>query len=160
MTRTLLLVEDDRDDEALILRALRKSDLEAHVVVAHDGIAALDYLHGGPGASLPQVVLLDLNLPRLGGLEVLRRIRADPRTRVLPVVVLTSSREERDISRSYALGATSYVRKPISSELFADAIRQVGSYWLELNELDHSSAAPTSGIPDVPPRDEGGGGPS
>ena len=138
MPGVLLLVEDNADDEELILRALRKSDLNPRVVVAHDGLAALDYLHdAGPlevDPDSPSFVLLDLNLPKLSGLEVLRRIRADERTRRLPVVILTSSREERDISSSYELGASSYVRKPISSERFADVIRQVGAYWLRVNE--------------------------
>lgn len=134
----LLLVEDNRDDETLILRALRKSDVEARVVVAHDGLEALDYLLGcavPEGASeMPTFVLLDLNLPKLSGLEVLRRIRADARMKRLPVVILTSSREERDISSCYDQGASSYVRKPIGSESFGDVIRQIGVYWTKVNE--------------------------
>jgi two-component system response regulator len=134
---SLLLVEDNRDDEALILRALRKGGLDAHVTVAHDGVEALALLQKSAGAgidALPCFVLLDLNLPKLSGLDVLRAIRGDPRTRLLPVVVLTSSREERDVRDSYDLGASSYVRKPIGFEPFADAIRMVGTYWLRLNE--------------------------
>ena len=135
----LLIIEDNPDDEALILRALRRSDLAVQTIVAHDGIEALELLAAdvetpGQGA-LPDFVLLDLNLPKLSGLEVLRRIRADARLRRLPVVILTSSREERDVARSYDLGASSFVRKPIASELFAETVRQVGAYWLRLNEV-------------------------
>jgi CheY-like chemotaxis protein len=134
----LLLVEDNRDDEALILRALRKSAIPVQVVVAHDGVEALEYLkesaQNSGGHALPVFVLLDLNLPKLNGFEVLQRIRADERTRRLPVVILTSSREERDIAESYDLGASSYVRKPIGFERFAEVIREVGLYWLQINE--------------------------
>jgi two-component system response regulator len=138
--RLLLLVEDNRDDEALVLRALRKGELSPRVVVAHDGVEALKYLLPSSAAEeriapLPHLVLLDMNLPRMSGLEVLRRLRADERTRRLPVVMLTSSREERDVAQSYDLGATSYVRKPIGSEEFAEVIRQVALYWLSLNEV-------------------------
>jgi two-component system response regulator len=145
--RTILLVEDNPDDELLTLRALRKANVANRVVLARDGAEALDYLfragaHAGRDtADLPQVVLLDLKLPKLDGLEVLRRIRADARTRLLPVVILTSSNEERDRLEGYALGANSYVRKPVDFAEFADAVRQLGLYWLVLNQ--------------PPPRDRG-----
>jgi two-component system response regulator len=138
MPKRLLLIEDNADDEALILRALRKSDLAPRVQVARDGLEALawlDQLRAHPGGrAWPDVVLLDLNLPKVSGLEVLRQIRADEETRRLPVVVLTSSRDERDVAASYELGASSYVHKPISSEGFTEAIRLLGTYWLSLNE--------------------------
>ena len=138
--RVILLVEDNPDDEALTLRALRKNNMLNEVVVARDGVEALDYLYGTgahagrDSSQLPQVVLLDLNLPRLGGLEVLRRIRSEPTTQVLPVVVLTSSKEERDLVESYRLGANSYVHKPVDFVEFVEAARQLGLYWLVLNE--------------------------
>jgi len=138
--KIILLVEDDPDDEALTLRALKKNNIANQVVVAHDGAEALDYLlgsgmHAGRDLSvMPQVVLLDLKLPRIDGLEVLRRIRADERLRLLPVVVLTSSDEEKDIIESYNLGANSYVRKPVGFVEFVEAIRQLGLYWLVLNK--------------------------
>jgi CheY-like chemotaxis protein len=138
--RMILLVEDDPDDEALTLRALRAAHVGDEVVVVRDGVEALDYLfgtgrHAGRDVSLqPRVVLLDLKLPRLDGLEVLRRIRADERTRLLPVVILTSSAEDRDRVESYRLGANSYVRKPVDFGRFAEAIRQLGLYWLRLNQ--------------------------
>jgi len=138
--KVILLVEDNADDEALTLRALKKNNIRNDVVVAHDGVEALDFLLGtGASAghqahSLPQLVLLDLKLPRVDGLEVLRRLRADPRTRLLPVVILTSSKEERDLVNSYSLGANSYVRKPVDFGEFTEAIRQLGLYWLILNE--------------------------
>jgi two-component system response regulator len=135
----ILLVEDNPDDEALTLRALRKSNVVNEVVVARDGVEALDYLfatgaHEGrdPGA-VPQVVLLDLKLPRVDGLEVLRRMRADDRTRFLPVVVLTTSTEQKDIVDSYQLGANSYIRKPVDFVQFSQAVQQLGLYWLLLN---------------------------
>jgi CheY-like chemotaxis protein len=131
--RIILLVEDNPDDEALTLRAFRKHNLGNDVVVARDGVEALDYLLGG--GALPQVVLLDLKLPRVDGLEVLRRLRAEERTRHLPVVVLTSSHEERDLVDSYRLGANSYVRKPVDFVEFVDAIGNLGLYWLVLNRL-------------------------
>lgn len=137
---TILLVEDNPDDEALTLRALRKNRIANEVVVAHDGAEALDYLFGtgayaGRDARLPpQVVLLDLKLPKVEGLEVLRRLRADPRTRLLPVVILTSSKEDRDLVESYGRGANSYVRKPVDFGAFLEAVRQLGLYWLVLNE--------------------------
>jgi CheY-like chemotaxis protein len=136
----ILLVEDNPDDEALTLRALRAAGVRYEVVVARDGVEALDYLFGtGRHAGrdiglLPQVVLLDLKLPRLDGLEVLRRIRSDERTRLLPVVILTSSTEDRDRIEGYRLGANSYVRKPVDFGQFAEAVRQLGLYWLLLNQ--------------------------
>lgn len=135
----ILLVEDNPDDEALIQRALKKHHVANDVVVARDGAEALDFLfctglHAGRQAQLPQVILLDLKLPKLNGLDVLQRLRADPRTRVLPVVILTSSKEEQDIVNSYRLGANSYVRKPVDFTEFAAAVRELGLYWLLLNE--------------------------
>ena len=136
--RTLLLVEDNPDDEALTLRAFRKHNLSNEVMVAHDGVEALEMLHGG-NHPLPQVVLLDLKLPRLDGLEVLKRLRGDERTKHLPVVVLTSSQEERDLVESYRLGANSYVRKPVDFAEFVDAVGHLGLYWLVLNRLPETS---------------------
>lgn len=134
----ILLVEDNPDDEALTLRALKKNNITNEVIVARDGAEALDYLFGTgmqAGRPLaPEVTLLDLKLPRIDGLEVLRRIREDQRTRLLPVVILTSSNEERDRLQSYNLGANSYVRKPVDFVQFTDAVRQLGLYWLLLNE--------------------------
>jgi CheY-like chemotaxis protein len=146
MNNTILLVEDDADDEALTVRALHKHNIANEIVVARDGVEALDYLFGTgahAGRDLrqqPQVILLDLKLPRLDGLEVLRRLRADPRTRLLPVVILTSSKEEEDRTKSYTLGANSYVRKPVDFNQFSEAVRQLGLYWLLLNETPPSSA--------------------
>jgi two-component system response regulator len=142
----ILLVEDNADDEALTLRALKKNNITNEVVVARDGAEALDYLFGtGAYASRdttvqPQVVLLDLKLPKVEGLEVLRRLRADARTKLLPVVILTSSNEEQDRMRGYGLGANSYVRKPVDFGEFIDAVRQLGMYWLLLNERPPLSA--------------------
>ena len=136
----ILLVEDNRDDEELTLRALTKSNILNRVVVARDGAEALDYLfargaHAArPPKEMPEVVLLDLKLPKVDGLEVLRQIRADERTRLLPVVVLTSSLEQQDLVRGYSLGANSYVRKPVDFNEFLDSVRQLGLYWLILNE--------------------------
>jgi two-component system response regulator len=138
--KVILLVEDNADDEELALLAFAKSNIANDVVVARDGEEALDYLFGtGAYAGrdvglLPQVVLLDLKLPKIDGLEVLKRLRADPRTRRLPIVVLTSSREEQDLIESYDLGANSYVRKPVDFVRFAAAINQLQMYWLVLNE--------------------------
>lgn len=137
--RVILLVEDNGDDEALTLRALRRANVGNDIVVARDGVEALDYVFGtgswaGQVRARPQVVLLDLKLPRVDGLEVLRRIRADEATRLLPVVILTSSNEERDRIEGYRLGANSYVRKPVESGAFAEAVRALGLYWLLLNE--------------------------
>jgi len=131
----ILLVEDNPDDLELTRRAFRKVELRNEVRVARDGQEALDALFGPDRANEPPaLVLLDLNLPRVSGLEVLRRIRADERTRILPVVILTSSREERDLVEGYRLGANSYVWKPVVFDNFVDAIRQLGLYWLLLNE--------------------------
>jgi two-component system response regulator len=136
----ILLVEDNPDDEALTLRALKKNHIANEVVVARDGVEALDYLFGtGSHAgrdldTMPQVVLLDLNLPRIGGLDVLRRIRGDERTKYLAVVVLTSSKEDEDLLKSYSLGANSYVRKPVDFQQFSEAVKTLGLYWLLLNE--------------------------
>ncbi len=140
MDKVILLVEDNPDDEELTLMALREGQIANEVVVVRDGVAALDYLFAsGPYADrdparLPALILLDLKLPKLNGLEVLERMRADPRTRLIPVVVLTSSTEEEDIVASYNLGANSYVRKPVEFHRFADAVRQVGIYWLLINQ--------------------------
>jgi two-component system, response regulator len=140
MGKIILLVEDNPDDEALTLRAFKKCNIANEVVIARDGQEALDYLFGtgqfaGRLASdLPAVVLLDLKLPKIDGLEVLRRLRADERTRLAPVVILTSSREERDVISGYRLGANSYIRKPVDFEQFTDSVKQLGLYWLLLNE--------------------------
>ncbi len=135
------MVEDNRDDADLALRALKKNNILNEVVVTRDGAEALDYLFGrgsyqgrDPGDT-PQVILLDLNLPKVGGLEVLRQLRADARTKLTPVVILTSSKEEQDLVQSYTLGVNSYVRKPIDFVQFNEAVRQLGLYWLLLNEL-------------------------
>lgn len=139
--KAILLVEDNPRDEALTLRALKKSNIVNEVVVVRDGVEALDYFFGtGTYADrdtteLPQLVLLDLKLPKVDGLEVLRRLRADERTRRLPVVVFTSSSEEEDMIKSYDFGANSYVRKPVEFEQFLEATRQLGLYWLVLNEV-------------------------
>ncbi len=139
-TKHILLVEDNPDDVDLTMRALAKSHVANSVDVAADGVEALEYLSAtgkfagrDPGV-LPQVVLLDLKMPRLDGLEVLRRIRADEKTRLLPVVILTTSSEERDKVESYKLGANSYIRKPVDFAQFAESVRQLGLYWLVLNE--------------------------
>jgi two-component system, response regulator len=138
--KVILLVEDNADDEKLTLRALRKNNISNEVVVARDGAEALDYLFAtGPhlGRNLnimPQVILLDLKLPKLDGLEVLRRMRADDRTKLLPVVILTSSNEEKDRVDGYGLGANSFVRKPVDFNQFSEAARQLGLYWLVLNQ--------------------------
>ena len=137
--KVILLVEDNRDDEELAIRALKKNNIPNAVVVARDGVQAIDYLFGTTeGAvaapTLPQVILLDLNLPKLNGLDVLRKIRSEQRTRFLPVVVLTSSKEEEDILNSYSLGANSYVRKPVDFGQFIEAVKTLGQFWLSLNE--------------------------
>lgn len=135
----ILLVEDNPDDEALTLRALRKNNILNEVVVARDGEEALDYLlargsYKGRDLSVqPQIILLDLKLPKVDGLEVLRRLRQDPRTRLLPVAILTTSNEDQDVLASYELGANSYIRKPVDFEQFIEAVRSLGLYWLVLN---------------------------
>lgn len=140
MQKSILLVEDNPDDEALTLRALNRNNIKNDVIVAHDGAEALDFLFaagkftGRDTSCLPQVVLLDLKLPKVDGLEVLRQLRADERTKLLPVVILTSSNEEQDRFQGYDLGANSYVRKPVDFNQFIEAIRQLGLYWLILNE--------------------------
>ncbi len=139
--KVILLVEDNPDDVDLTLRAFKKCNLLNEVVVAWDGAEALGYLFGEEshegrreGCSPPQIVLLDLNLPKIGGLEVLRRLRADERTRLLPVIILTSSKEEQDLMTGYSLGANSYIRKPVDFDQFLTAVQQLGLYWLLLNE--------------------------
>jgi CheY-like chemotaxis protein len=138
--KMILLVEDNPDDEALTIRALQKNNILNEVVVARDGAEALDFLHGtgkyaGRDISiLPEVVLLDLNLPKLNGLEVLKKIREDDRTGLLPVVILTTSNEDRDKVESYRQGCNSYIRKPVDFIQFNEAIRQLGMYWLLLNQ--------------------------
>jgi two-component system, response regulator len=136
--KVILLVEDNPKDEALTLRALRKSNIVNQVVIAHDGAEALDFLFSpdadGVLKPLPQLILLDLKLPKVDGHEVLRRIRAEPRTRLLPVVILTTSVEEADRFEGYRLGANSYVRKPVDFAQFLAAVGQLGLYWLVLNE--------------------------
>ncbi len=138
--KAILLVEDNPDDEALTLRALKRQQIPNQVIVAHDGVEALDYLFGTgmygdrPLSKLPAVILLDLKLPRIDGLEVLRRLRADRRTRLVPVVVLTTSSEEQDRHKSYTLGCNSYIRKPVDFVQFTEVVRQLGQYWLTLNE--------------------------
>lgn len=139
-TVEILLVEDNTDDVELTLRALRKHDLAEHVHVVKDGVEALDFLMGTgsyndrSAAEPPRVILLDIKLPKLDGLEVLRRIKSDERTRTTPVVLLTSSREESDIAESYRLGANSYVVKPVDFEKFVESVSELGLYWLLLNE--------------------------
>jgi CheY-like chemotaxis protein len=144
----ILLVEDNKDDETLTLRALKKSNIMNEVVVVRDGAEALDFLfvrgaHADRDPTiLPQVVLMDLNLPKLSGLNVLKQLRADERTRMLPVVVLTSSKEDEDIIESYKLGANSYIRKPVEMARFTEAVKTLGLYWLLLNEsLPHRTTS-------------------
>jgi two-component system response regulator len=135
----ILLVEDNPDDQALTLRALKANNIMNPVVLVEDGAEALEYLFGTGGYAdrdtrmQPQVVLLDLKLPKVDGLEVLKRLRADRRTRLLPVVILTSSKEDRDVVNGYSLGANSYIRKPVDFSEFREAVRQLGLYWLLLN---------------------------
>ena len=139
--KIILLVEDNIDDELLTLRAMRKNNIANEIVVVRDGAEALDYIFkkgqhkGRDPEEHPQVILLDLNLPKLGGLDVLKRIRSDKTTALYPVVILTSSKEERDLVESYRLGANSYIRKPVDFNQFSEAIRQLGLYWLVLNEV-------------------------
>lgn len=140
-SKTILLVEDNPDDEALAIRALKRNHISNEIIVAHDGVEALDYLfgtgvYGGRDISVkPTVILLDLKLPRIDGIEVLRRLREDERTKLLPVVILTTSSEEQDMLNSYSLGCNSYIRKPVNFIEFTEAIRQLGMYWLLMNEL-------------------------
>jgi len=137
--KTILLVEDNPDDEALMMRALKKNGIANDIVVAHDGVEAIEYLFGEgqyagrPVDDPPELILLDLKLPKMDGLDVLRRIRGDERTQYVPVVILTTSSEQRDIIESYDLGANSYVTKPVDFTEFMDATRQLGTYWLLLN---------------------------
>jgi two-component system response regulator len=137
---TILLVEDNVDDEVLTLRALQGNDIEEKVFVARDGMEALDFLFCTNAYAerdphnMPQLILLDIKLPKMDGLEVLRRLRADPRTRLIPVVMLTSSKEEQDLIESYENGANSYLRKPVDYTQFVEYIGNLGLYWLELNE--------------------------
>jgi CheY-like chemotaxis protein len=138
--RVILLVEDNADDEALTMRALSKNNITNKIVVARDGVEALDYLFGtgayaGRDTSVqPELVLLDLKLPKVDGFEVLKKLRADERTKLLAVVILTSSKEQQDVVNGYGLGANSYIRKPVDFEHFVDAVQQLGLYWLVLNE--------------------------
>lgn len=142
--KTILLVEDNPDDEELTLRALKRNRISNEIVVARDGVEALDYFFGtgsyagrSPGET-PAVTLLDLKLPKINGLEVLQRVRADARTQLAPVVILTSSREEQDVIESYASGCNSYIVKPVDFDKFLEAVRQLGVYWLLLNEVPRS----------------------
>ena len=138
--RVIVLVEDNANDEELMLRAFRKSGIELRVVIVRDGAEALDYFfmrgaHAGRSASeIAQVVLLDLKLPKISGLDVLRELRSDDRTKLLPIVILTSSAEDQDLVRCYSAGANSYVRKPVDFTQFVDAVRQLGRYWLMINQ--------------------------
>ena len=140
MKEKILLVEDNPDDELLTLRAFKKNNISNEVVVARDGVEALDYLFatgahvGRDTADTPQVVLLDLKLPRMSGLEVLRKMRSEPLTKLLPVIILTTSNEESDVLSGYELGANSYIRKPVDFSQFLEAVRQLGLYWLVLNQ--------------------------
>ena len=147
----ILLVEDNAKDEVLTLRALKKANIGNRVVVAHDGVEAIDYLLGvaadGGRNELPQLILLDLKLPKIDGHEVLRRIRADERTRLLPVVILTTSVEDKDRLQGYRLGANSYVRKPVDFAEFAQAVVQLGLYWLVLNERPPQGSRPHAAPP-------------
>jgi two-component system, response regulator len=139
--RVILLVEDNQDDEILSLRAIKKNNISNEVVVVRDGSEALDWMFCTGAYSTrdpkitPAVVLLDLKLPKIDGLEVLKRLRADNRTKLVPVVILTSSKEEQDMVRGYGLGANSYIRKPVDFNQFVDAVGQLGLYWLLLNEV-------------------------
>jgi two-component system, response regulator len=153
---SILLVEDSASDEALTLRAFKKAKIANEIAVVHDGQEALDYLFGAGAhagrdvAQTPRVILLDLGLPKIGGLDVLRRIRADARTKLIPVVLLTSSKEDKDILAGYSSGANSYVTKPVDFVQFSEAVRQVGVYWLLVNQIspvpapgDSASRSPT-----------------
>ncbi|HTY04190.1 MAG TPA: response regulator [Rhodocyclaceae bacterium] len=143
VNRTILLVEDNPDDEFLALRALHKNNVANEVIVARDGLEALEYLFGegaraGKPPLQPEVILLDLKLPKIDGIEVLRRVRADERTRRIPTVILTTSGETVDIEASYDNGCNSYIRKPVDFEQFIEAVRQLGLYWLVLNKTAQS----------------------
>lgn len=146
MDRPILLIEDNPDDEALTLRAFGKNGITNPVVIARDGVEAIDYLNGTGAHTgrdltvMPVLILLDLKLPRIDGLEVLRRIRAGEHTAMLPVVVLTTSRETRDLQQAYRLGANSYIRKPVDYERFIQVVGQLGVYWLTINETTETAA--------------------
>lgn len=131
--RTILLVEDNPDDEILTLRAFKKHKIANPVAVARDGQEAVDYL-SDPAKPLPSIILLDLKLPKIGGLDVLKRLRADPRTESVPVIILTSSNQDSDLIAGYKLGCNSYIRKPVDFDKFVDAVGQLGLYWLVFNE--------------------------
>ena len=141
--RVILLVEDSLDDELLTLRALKKNNILNEVFVVHDGVEAIEYLdsvekEGPERKPLPEIVLLDLKLPKVDGLEVLKRIRSEEKTKLLPVIILTTSREQRDLIDSYRLGANSYIQKPVDFDQFTEAVRQLGLYWLVLNQGPYS----------------------
>ncbi len=130
--RVILLVEDNPDDEALAIRALRKNNIKNEIVVARDGVEAIDYLQGD--GRKPSLILLDIKLPKKNGFDVLEKVRSGEKTRMIPVVILTSSKEEDDLARGYSLGANSYIRKPVDFKQFTEAVRQLGMYWLGINE--------------------------
>ena len=130
--KVILLVEDNPDDEALAIRALRKNNIKNEIVVARDGVEAIDYLQGN--GRKPCLILLDIKLPKKNGFDVLAQVRGGEKTRMIPVVILTSSREEDDLARGYSLGANSYIRKPVDFKQFTEAVRQLGLYWLGINE--------------------------
>ncbi len=144
MTKVILLVEDNRSDEKLTLLAFKQCGVANQITVVRDGAEALEYLLGAAavGAALPSVVLLDLKLPKVDGLEVLRRVRADERTKFLPIVILTASREDEDLVRSYSLGANAYVRKPVEFAAFAEVAKALGFFWLTMNEPLPTGASP------------------
>lgn len=133
--KRLLLIEDNPDDEVLAQRAFKKSQLPGEMIIARDGAEAFDYVFSLDPEAMPQLILLDIKLPKLNGLEVLEKLKTDERTRQIPVVILTSSREERDMAESYRLGANSYIVKPVNFEEFAEAVKKLGQYWLLLNQL-------------------------
>lgn len=146
-SNVILLVEDNDDDAELALRAFRKSKIKNEILRVRDGVEALEFLksegaYANRPPGLPEVVLLDLNMPRMDGLELLRRLRADPATKTMPVVILTSSSEDQDVLRSYDLGANSYVRKPVNFEQFVEAARHLGLYWLVLNQPPPDQSGP------------------